>query len=385
MTIGTPVDGVINPPGDQDYYTFEGTEGQWLQFVTEANPDDDPALVDTVITVFDADGNQLAENDDSQPRVNTDSEITTRLPATGTYYVLVQEYSTWVGDPDEGQRDFTYTLTVGELNVDAAAVNVDGEAGDDLASAQALSEQTGTGGSFSLIAGDFDAADDIDVYTLTIPDGDAAGYSVYYMADGPQGNGSTTTPGSMWITSADGTEIIARVSLSDTDQLNPSLPPGTYQLFVSAPGTTGSNDFYVLKAFRGGDNPAEIQETENNDITTPELVTIEGSPPSGFLLATLGDGDVDHFAIEMQDGELVTVACGSRTSGSGVVDLTATLLDSTGTMTLATSTETAIDGAFIEDQAVPAAGTYILRLTKALQDADVTGTWVRCGIYITLP
>jgi hypothetical protein len=111
---------VISPARDEDYYSFEGTAGDWIQIVTIANPEDDPALIDTVITLFDASMTQIAENDDSVPRINTDSEIITRLPATGTYYIQVQEFSTWMMETPEGGSTFTYQINVGRRRVGAS-------------------------------------------------------------------------------------------------------------------------------------------------------------------------------------------------------------------------------------------------------------------------
>src|SRR5687767_3829216 len=66
----SPTAGVLNPPGDDDWYTFEGMADQWVQILTTANMDDDPEMVDTVLTLYDSTMTQIAENDDRVPRVN---------------------------------------------------------------------------------------------------------------------------------------------------------------------------------------------------------------------------------------------------------------------------------------------------------------------------
>jgi len=43
------------------------------------------------------------------------------------------------------------------------------------------------------------------------------------------------------------------------------------------------------------------------------------------------------------------------------------------------------DNVFVEDAALTAAGTYYVRLSKAGQDPEVTGDWVRCGIRAFTP
>ena len=47
---------------------------------------------------------QIARNDDGQPRVSPDSELITRLPATGTYFVRVEDLN------GAGRASFTYEL-----------------------------------------------------------------------------------------------------------------------------------------------------------------------------------------------------------------------------------------------------------------------------------
>lgn len=387
--------GVIDPAGDVDYYTFEGTEGQWIQIVTAVDDSVSPRA-DTAITLFDASMTQIADNDDSLPRTDTNAGLITRLPADGTYYLLVQEWSTWADDTPVGGPEYQYVVAVLDLTADADEVNIDAEGGDDAASAQALSAFASTGGSYSLILGTFEDATDVDVYSFTIPAGDAASYSVNLMPSGASGSGSAGPPARLWVTNADGSEIIARndpsaftdVAPGTTVALSPSLgADSTYLLFVEA-GEAG--DFYVLKAFRGGDNPPETMDGTNGDPATPETIALAANPNapgtrSGFVLASLGDGDVDHFSITTMGDEVVSVACGSRSLGSGVVDLTATLLDSTGATEIASATESETVGVRIINQAVPAAGEYLVRLTKGSQDSEVVGDWVRCGIHVAPP
>lgn len=386
--------GAIGEPGDLDYYSFEGAAGAWVILSTEANADDDPEMVDTVITLYDSAMNQIAENDDGQPRVNTDSEIITQLPADGTYYVLVQEWSTWAGETPEGQADFTYELSIGGLNFDAEAVTGDPESGDDAASATALgfaADTMGMASDFGFIAGDFRDGSDVDVFSFSITPGRVAA-RVIPMPVGTDGNGSTVTPNAIWITNADGSDVIARIDPSALDGLNPPLPEGDYLLWIDHGGSAGAADFYVLKMFRGRvDNPAETMEATNGVAATPEALSFEavmGVPGAerAFIGANVGDGDTDFFSLEVTDAtEVVSIFCGSRTAGSGVVGLQAALTDSTGTTVIEMDSESATEGVAIEEASVSAAGTYLLRLTKGSQDPMVSGDWVRCGVLVGPP
>lgn len=385
ITLGMPAEGrAISEPGDLDYYSFEGTEGQWISITTEANPDDDPEMVDTVLTLYDASMSQIAENDDAIPRANTDSEIITRLPADGTYYVLVQEFSTWFGDPDEGMPSFQYDLVVAELNTGSPAVTADAEGGDDVASAQALGYNVSAMGDFGLLVGGLRDASDVDVFSFSIT-ADKPFPQFTILPGGTEGMGSTATPTAVWVTDDTGAPVIGRIDPSQLDELSPALPEGDYLFWVEHGGTEGANDFYVIKAFRfTQDNPAETEP--NDDAASAEALTFADDDGdgvrTGFFLAMLPDGDTDFFSIDVMDGEPVSIFCGSRTGGSGVVDLEVALTESDGSTVIESATETATEAVAIEEAAVSGAGTYLVRLTKGSQDAEVTGDWVRCGVAL---
>lgn len=394
--LGVATGGAIATPGDLDYFQFTGEAGQWIQIVTEANPDDNPEMIDTVVTLYDSAMNQIAENDDSPPRVNTDSEITTRLPTAGTYYVLVQEFSTWMPPAPpapEGEPSYEYELTVAALNLEAEVVNVDEELGDTAAEAQALSLVTTTAPNlFGIVVGELNDATDVDVYSFSVLTADPVNFSVDIMPSGADGFGSTAVPAHIWVTDADAADaIIARIDPNDLDSVDPSLPMGNYNLWIEHGGAAGSNDFYVLKVFQLGENPLEMMETENDVAATPEALTFAANMTggvSGFILADLPDGDTDYYGIEIAADATISAVCGSRSSGSGVEGLTIALLEDDGTTVLGMDTETATEGALIGGgtMALPIeAGSYLLRITQTGQDPEVTGTFVRCGVHVNPP
>ena len=386
LTLGPDgVSGVINPIGDEDFYTFEATAGDWLLITTEANPDDDPTKVDTVVTLYDATMTQIAENDDSVPRINTDSEIVIHVPATGTYYIKVQEFSTWMaGETPEGGATFTYQLRAGVIDPAADGVVVDPESGNDAASATALELPMNNG----FILGTLASATDIDVYSFTIGGAEIGLANIAVMPAGPNGYGSTASIGRAWVTDATGATILARIEYSAARfNLEPSLPAGSYLLWVDHSGTAGSNDFYVAKVFLGMDNPLETQEATNGAVATAEALTV-GAPAmgirSGFILANIGTGDIDYFSFSVMAGEVVTIACGAQFNGSGVTGLTVDLRGSDDSVVQSTM-ESLTEDLLLQNVAVPAPGTYALRLTKTGQLADVTGDWARCGVHMGPP
>ena len=85
-------------PGDLDWYVFQAEAGVRYRFFT----DNLTLKGDTLLTLVDADGNELTANDDVGPGFKW-SALTWEAPATGTYYLLVTR-------PDGGGVYFLYDL-----------------------------------------------------------------------------------------------------------------------------------------------------------------------------------------------------------------------------------------------------------------------------------
>ena len=378
----------ISPAGDLDYYSFTGTAGQWIVITTDANPEDDLEMLDTVVTLYDASMNVVAENDDSIPRTNTDSQLVTRLPADGTYFVLVQEWTTWASETPEGNPSFMYDLSIGQVDPAAPSVTIDAEGGDDAASAQPLRLESLTNGDVGLLIGDLRDASDVDIYSFAITEA-RPWISFTVLAKGTDATGSTADPSMLWVTNMDGTEVIARVAPNQNMRLSPGLPPGNYLLWVEHGGATGANDFYVVRTIRSGtDNDVEMSEDLNGVAATAEAISQRPADDDnirrGFILAQLPEGDTDYYSVQVLAGEVLTVACRSRTAGSGILDLTVAIIDITGATEIVSDTETDTDNVFHDGIDVGEPGTYLVRLTRGAQDPEVTGTWVRCG-FVTGP
>ncbi len=390
-TDGTAVMDAIEVPEDVDFWTFEGTAGEWIAINTTANEMDDPEMVDTVITLYDSTRTQIAENDDGFPRANTDSEIVIQLPSTGTYYVEVQEFSSWNTEDDiepEGRSPYTYALAIIELTA-GGAIQIDAEPGDDAASAAPLTFG-GTGNNIAFVLGAFDDATDVDVFEFTMPAAIGGLLGVDVMPAGPEGYGSTREAARVWVTDMAGTNVIARIEPRGMLQadLSPALVAGTdYLLWVDAGGgTAGANDHYVLKAIASADNPAE-PETANDSYTAASPITTEDREGilRGFVLATLPMDDQDFFSFDVPAGRQINVFCGSQSAGSGLRGVSAVLYGSDGVAVLGMDSETATEGVAITEIAAPAAGTYYFRLSATSSDPGISGNFVRCGVALVTP
>ncbi|MEE2834967.1 MAG: DUF4215 domain-containing protein [Myxococcota bacterium] len=381
---GQVVDAIF-PAGDQDYFRFEGEQGQWLIITTDANADADDELVDTVITLYNSERTRIAQNDNYDDG-EADSRIITRLPATDTYYLKVQDAQNGGVGAARGARNFVYTLKIRALATDAEQVNLDAEAGDDAESAQAMgwSERY----HYAWVVGGFERSGDVDTYAFSIPTAEEAGdktqFDMNIYKASPSGNGSTRPVGRVWITNSDGAVVARRTPANDFDTFAPNLAPGDYTFWVEHPGgEAGANDFYVLLVYRRGDNDPEQEEETNGSLERAERVSLSpnGSLQSHFALAQLPDGDVDYFRVDLQANQRLTVVCRSRSAGSGVVDLTVSVRDGNDEELSATIEDS--ERAYLRD-ANPGrteAGPVYVRLSKAGQLDDVVGHFVRCGIH----
>ncbi len=89
-------DGIISPAGDRDFYAVTLEADATYHIVTLAYALQQRVVLDTVIRLYDANGQLVTENDDMNFRfLETDSAVVYTPAATGTFYVEVLEYGDW--------------------------------------------------------------------------------------------------------------------------------------------------------------------------------------------------------------------------------------------------------------------------------------------------
>jgi hypothetical protein len=94
-------EGILETPGDEDWFAFTGTSGQELSFRVWARRFGSP--LDSVLTIRSPSGNQIANEDDN---VGPDSAATLGLPEDGTYTLRVRDH---LGD---GGSLFAYRVEI---------------------------------------------------------------------------------------------------------------------------------------------------------------------------------------------------------------------------------------------------------------------------------
>jgi hypothetical protein len=176
------VNGRIDSSGDSDVFRFEGRAGD--KIVAEAQARRFGSPVDSVLTLTDAEGRQLAFNDDHEDKGagltthHADSWLCATLPADGAYYVHLSDaqskggaeyaYRLRIGPP---RPDFDLRLVPSSINVRAGvtipilvyAMRKDGFSGDISLALKDAPEE------FVLSGGWVPAGQDSIRVTLTIP------------------------------------------------------------------------------------------------------------------------------------------------------------------------------------------------------------------------
>jgi hypothetical protein len=403
----------ISPTGDVDYYSFAADAGTIVYFNLDAQDLDgagfDAKHLDLVLTVYDAAQVQVAENDTPVPRYSADPEMYFVVPVTGTYVLRVAECWQWAEDPEaqcaapETKEFTTYDLLA--IPVDPArfeSIVGETEPNDEAATANELEYDKSDAGAYyySDIIGGFASATDVDVYAFSLPADTPVtqGRPVAHfwpMAWGPDGNGSTTSPGRMYL--VDPLEPTMRWADVDTalgQRLQVPVDLGrAFQLWVEHQGeTTGANDFYVARHYGAGSNPVETADAYNGDWSGAESLSLSDNGDGTFSFFIDGDiatagVDVDHFSIEAApapDLTKISVACSAQRRGSGLRGLTFQLLEAEGAVVPGASrTEGPDEDASLADVTIPAgARTLLLRVSAESQEANVTSTFYRCGVHL---
>ncbi len=126
------VNGRIEQPGDNDFYSFDGKAG--IEIVAEVFARRLHSPLDSVLELTDANGQRLAFNDDSDDKGSglithhADSRLTVKLPADGRYFLHIADtqhrggteyaYRIRIGPP---QPDFELRVVPSTLNARAGA------------------------------------------------------------------------------------------------------------------------------------------------------------------------------------------------------------------------------------------------------------------------
>ena len=413
LAVGGTFDDDLSPTGAVKYYSFDGSKGQALALFTFAQRSDksaafDPTWIDTVLTLFDANQQQVAENNDTMEETSQDSVLFTILPADGTYCIRVEECWTWAKDPagaclgTADKTNTTYQVGINQLDPMKAGTVEDAEAAGNAPTPLTYAKQQGGGYFETVIYGTFDSAMDSDAFSFTLPSdaftipAGTRGKVTFYVAPaGTSGDGSTTPAGKVYLTdpnASDPSQHIAELygpNYTNTPRLEPPLDlTKPYVVWVEHPSTSAStNDFYVMLQAWGATAPVEVDEAANDTIAGAEMPA-DTPNAAGHHYYVEGDiasdTDVDNWQVPVGTSTQVLVNCGAQRAGSGVRGFTVDTFDPATMTMVSTVTELASSDAFTGYQMIPAGvKNLIVQMSTTLpHDANVTSSFYHCGIHL---
>ncbi|MFM5895365.1 MAG: putative Ig domain-containing protein, partial [Novosphingobium sp.] len=287
VAVGGYVSGAIDTGGDHDWYRVSLVAGKTYTFSTML-----PAsgLPDSVLTLRDAAGNFIAENDDaaSSPNHYTFSELTFTATTTGTYFLDISGF-------DAATDTGAFYLTVSAPVADA------------VAGSSATSASIAIG---AAINGTFDANGDHDWYAVTL----TAGQS-YVFATSATGGGSDPDT-TLALRDASGTLLSFNDNATGTYSQIRFTPTtgGTYYLDAGAWGNAATGAFKVT-----ADLAPALPIYTNDEIAFQLTNTYWGGTARHWNVAPGGTITVNLTALTAEGQNLAREALNLWTDATGII------------------------------------------------------------------
>jgi hypothetical protein len=291
---------------DVDLYRLELAGGEVLTVDIDAETLPTPSLLDSYLRLFDANGRQLARNDDAGG--SWDSFLTFTAPTSGTYYVGVSSYGNSRYDATRegsGRRGRTRGEYMATISVATTATNDSGadvgrtvDAGDTFATARAVDAAMGPLSFSGRIGDGRQLLRDVDMYAITL----TAGQRVVVDIDAQTLTGGSTLDSSLRLFNAGGRQVACNDDASgslDSRLVFTARVAGTYYVGVSGYGNSRYNPTLEDSGWWGSVGDYEI----SFDLTTPT----RGNRVLGFR-------DVERTII--RQAAFATLAGGTETLGT---------------------------------------------------------------------
>ncbi len=373
--------GFIQQPGDIDYYAYEATAAQWLRVQTVSG---DPDNMDTVVAVLDASGGVHAWVDDfaTGSILNFDSVLHVYLPRAGTWYITVQDRSTWFDTEDVvGDRFLSYDLSL----LDFTATTTEA---DSYEAPSSTVEMT-SGTSIWTVGVNLEEAGDRDWITVEMPHGDA--------------------PVEIWgLEGIVGSEARSKVRLMDPeanivldkDEVGPdgvgiyyAGEDVTYTVEATdAFGGGGEDHWYPLYFRTRSEGTVYEAEVEPNDednaqaLEVTELTTSSNGTPydRGWVQGALDtDSDEDWFTFPVNAGDWFTFRCEGDVHGS-TLDAAAEVYASSGILVDTVTSGNTDMPDFVNHGPLGTADTFSVRLYAEGDTPIYAGSsFYRCVFFST--
>ncbi|MCK6528472.1 hypothetical protein L6R50_13270 [Myxococcota bacterium] len=382
VAYGDEVADYVNAPGDVDYYRIEGNAGDYVVVDTATDDPSDEAGADTVLRLWNSAGVEIGHNDDYE-RVSgqgTDAYLITRLAAAETYFFSVEDGRDFRGEEPEGGIDDAWRYEATLFQLDPALEEVEP---NDAASQATPWEVTAYSTNYTHV-GAVSFPGDVDWWRVDAAPG--AMLRVYMFPD----VGTRLTPlVTLWAPGDGEPDPIAWYDALDwvNRAYVPVLDPEGYVfLTVEDPGGLGGADrFYVLQLAE--DDPAGNNEPEqepNDDLGTAHEVALvtDGEREEAYLMGRIDPvGDVDVYALRVQDGAELSVVLGGRNDYGSRLSPYVRLLNEVGDVLEEAAVNAAEDPA-LDRYAFPSGGLYFLEVSSAVGEEGGAAWFYLMGIFV---
>ena len=342
---------------DVDLYQLVIGEGEGVNL--NISTDESDSDLDSLIRFFDADGNELAvdDNDDANftGSFDADSSLSLIPDAPGTYYAAVSASGNADYDPVEGRTNFSQNVvspftTVGayELDIEVLAVETDSDPDNTLS--EAIDSGASSQGTREiLLSGEIEVASDADIYQLQLDAGDGVTVDLdtanVNFEDFELDSYLRLFDGSGNELAFDNDDDNNVAETSGTDSLITFAPEdsGEYFIGVSSSGNAeydvvnGSNNFTPSTGTSSGSYDLEIKiapviaDTDPNNTITEAIASNLSS--TGEITATFTDSiesaaDLDIYQVQLSSGD--TVSLDIDTTGEDRLDTVIKIFNAAG-------------------------------------------------------
>ena len=250
ITVNQGTSGKIEVGTDIDMFAIDVTAGTVYDFKTDT-------FDDTILTLFDDQGNLIDSNDDEDPLAGLYNSLISQwtAPNTGTYYLMVESYQNTLAD---------YTITASAPTTPTPPTTVPDDHGNDMASATAIVLSS------TATAGKIEVAGDEDWFEVDLTDGKSYEFRA-----------ATTGDTTLALMDGQGNQL----GFNDDDTAGMTL--GSVIAYVA----TGSGSHYLVVKGKGQTTPDyDVSAVDNTPpAADAQLATAAFSDKDGNQLASLGD------------------------------------------------------------------------------------------------
>ena len=325
----TVIDAEIETEADVDFYRFELGQGEGI----EINALADNSELDSYLQLFDADGNELAFNDNSDdPNNITNDSAIAFAPEAGEYYVGVSSAGNYDYDEVNGDTNLNFSsntgISTGNYQLQLEVVEVVADEDPDNTIAEAIVSNVSSGLDSAVFSGEIDAEFDVDVYQFQLAAGEGVNLNInaevldselnsFLRVFDSQGNelavddnndanftGDFSTDSNLTFVPETSGEYYVAVGTSGNFDYDPLNGRNNFSRDPISPFSTTGN--YELEI-----SAVEITEDSDPDNTISEATAIGVSQAGTSSKVISGEidpaSDVDLYQFELNRGEGITV------------------------------------------------------------------------------